>query len=221
MGRGKNLIRLVIMVNFFDFGFTPSGENRQTLVRRMKRLTEDARSSGGRADRKLIGTRTGPAERARAIRSQMQQGYRPRYASERGNKFIDSGQDAGYGAHRAFAGPRTERFDLLGYQTMAAQDAARATRPVGQTSLNALTLINSGDARVGRRNRGIEGVTFGEGGLQGRSTQAMLALPGPSLPGFTSVAGTRALGYAPQIAPPAVMQLPYRGFDPNHPLDLT
>ena len=145
---------------------------------------------------------------------------RPRWASESTPRFLSGATDAGYGAHRQFDGRRTQQFEMLNFRETQRQDAARATRPIGQTSANALALINSGDARVGRRVQTIGGASYSGQG-RGISTQSMLALPAPTTTGITSVAGTRALGFAPQIAPPAIMQLPYRGFDPNHPLDLT
>ena len=207
------------MVNRFNFGFTPSGESRSVLVKRMKQQTADAHARGGRANTKLVSTRQGPATRALVRRNSMREGKQPRWASDSNPRFLSLGTtDAGYGAHRQYAGD--SKFEGLMAAAQESQDRARANRPVGQTSANALALINSGDARVGRRVRTISGVSYG-GQRRGINTQSMLALPAPTPQGITSIAATRALGYAPQIAPPAIMQLPFRGFDRNHPLDLT
>ena len=147
------------MVNRFDFGFTPSGMNRQNLVRRMKRQIADARASGGRADTRLVNIRQGPATRALARHRRMRAGERPRWASESSSKFVSAGPiDEGYGAHRKYDGRRTRHFEMLTAVETDRQDRARANRSVGETSANALTLINEGNARVGRRVNTILGV---------------------------------------------------------------
>ena len=131
---------------------------------------------------KYTNIKKGPATRARAlVRKWKKHGYRPTYASDRGCKFIAASSDADYGAMK-----NPYMRDIM-QRLIKRQDAKRNQRLPSELMHRVLCVTN-----------------FNENDTD-------LALPGPaSSTEIVSVAGTRALGYAPLIAPPSLIALEFK-----------
>lgn len=161
---------------------TPSGNTYFELAMRMAYLQEAALT---KRRAKLTNLHTGPATRAKMlVKKWKKRGYRPTYASERANRFISGVSDAGYGSTSANLGSKQKSPHLGGYMRLAIekQDVKRRNR-LPSHRMHILMKLND----------------------------AYLALPhAAETTEIVSVAATRALGYAPQIAPPGLIPLAFK-----------
>ena len=161
---------------------TATGLTQFELSVRMSYLTEAALTVK-RA--KLTNTRTGPATRAKIlVKKWKKRGYRPNYAYERANRFISGTSDAGYGSTSANLGTKEKSPHMGGRMrlTIEKQDAKRKER-LPSHRMHILMKLND----------------------------TYLALPGATeTTEIVSIKATRALGNAPQIAPPALIQLDFK-----------
>ena len=163
---------------------TATGLTQFELSIRMAYLTEAPLTA------KLTNARTGPATRAKTfVKRYKRTGRVPTYAPERANRFIAGTSDAGYGAKSANLGSKEQSPHLGGHMrlTIEKQDAKRKDRLPSHRMhiLMKLTNYNEHDTD--------------------------LALPGAAeTTEIVSIKATRALGYAPQIATPALIQLDFK-----------
>ena len=153
----------------------PNGQTYYQVIRKMKATYKKNKNYNLQAYYNL---RTGPSNLALKMVKKMRRGYMPKWASERGSRFISVAADGGYGA-----GISPSNGALLDGEVAHAiemQDENRRDRLPSEFMFRAMHAADAtGD----------------------------LVLPGDSNPEIVSVAATRALGYAPQIAPPAMIQL--------------
>jgi hypothetical protein len=147
----------------------------------------------------------GPAMRAKRMAKRMERNRMPKWASERGHRFISRAADAGYGAHRTThskraLGNENPYMDCEMQQAIEKQDAVRKNRLMSEMMHRACCAAN-----------------FNE-------FDTDLALPGAAQSNaIVSVAGTRSLGWAPQIPPPSMIRLECKyqmGDKPDMPIEL-
>ena len=124
---------------------------------------------------KLCNLHTGPATRAKIlVKKWKKHWFRPTYAPERGNRFIASTANVGYGASKE------PYMDAKMVVAISKQDMMRKQNRFPTKEMHKLLCVANAD----------------------------LVLPGPQVTTeIVSVAGTRALGYAPLITPPGVIAL--------------